>query len=366
MIHDNNINPPIEGIPLLKGTTFTKEKISDARNRNKMLMLSLETSNICNLRCIYCFNDAGRKKEDELTIYEYFRIIDEAIDLGVKTVTIAGAGEPFSDPNLYKILQYLAKKGIYTVVYTNQTLITNEKAKELFQLNLSIMGTLNSFNESLQNKLFGNIPWGYKKMLEGLQNLMNAGFNDSVPTRLGIDCPVFDQNYDEIPEIFRFARQNNIYPEISTLFLTGRAKTFDLKGISIENERELVGKLCSIDKNEFGIILQPTPPFLTGSKCDRLYYNFVVNVIGDVLPCYGTEIKIGNIREKSVKELWNHEFLIKVRSIDKYMKGKCKSCEYSADCFGCPVRTYAKTGDFFGEYIDCWKETNNKLLNSNV
>ena len=47
--------PINETVPILKGLDLTNTKLQKTEEENKMLLIDLETSNVCNLNCKYCF-----------------------------------------------------------------------------------------------------------------------------------------------------------------------------------------------------------------------------------------------------------------------------------------------------------------------
>jgi radical SAM protein with 4Fe4S-binding SPASM domain len=339
--------------PQLKGLDFSAEEIKRARKESKMLVISIETSNICNLRCIYCYTDACKKLPNELTLDEYKNVFDQAVELGAKEVAIAGAGEPLLDPNFFKILNLIEERGLYLILYTNATLIGKTTAKRLYDSPVTAVATLNSIRPEVQNKLCGGIPWAYERMMQGIHNLMDAGFNKTNPTRIAIDSFVVKETINEAPDIFRFARKNNIFPYICRIFLSGRAKGKDLD-ITNEQFRDLTYKLLEIDETEFGYTWVPRPPFVA-SQCQLVYINMVVGIQGDVRPCYSVFINAGNIRKHSLKDIWNSNFLRDVRNMEANLKGKCGSCELKGECFGCRCRTFAMTGDVFASDPACWR-----------
>jgi len=345
----SSLSPP----PQLKGLNFSYEEIKRARAENKMLVVSIETSNICNLRCVYCYTDASKKLPNELKIEEYKNILDQAVDLGAKEVAIAGAGEPLLDPLFFKILSLIEERGLYLILYTNATLIDKSIAKRLYDSSLTVVATLNSINPAIQNRLCGGIPWAYKRMMEGIYNLMNAGFNKTNPTRLAIDSFVVKESIDEAPAIFRFARENNIFPYICRVFLLGRAKDKDLD-VSNEQFKNLTYKLLEIDETEYGYTWEPKPPFVA-SQCQLVYINMVVGIQGDVRPCYSVFINAGNVRDQSLVKIWNSDFLKDVRNMEKNLKGKCATCTLKGKCYGCRCRTFAITGDVFAADPACWR-----------
>ncbi len=69
--------------------------------------LNFELTYACSERCLHCFNEGAarsdlheenRLRPDMLTLADYKRIIDEAVELGIPEVTVTG-GDPFSYPH---------------------------------------------------------------------------------------------------------------------------------------------------------------------------------------------------------------------------------------------------------------------------
>jgi radical SAM protein with 4Fe4S-binding SPASM domain len=97
-------------------------------------------------------------------------------------------------------------------------------------------------------------------------------------------------------------------------------------------------------------ILVPTP----GCHAGIAYFSLRPN--GDIYPCTFLPIKVGNIREKSIKDIWLNAPLLKaLRHRDK-LKGECGLCEYNRTCGGCRGRAYAYTGDYLESDPVCLKE----------
>ena len=65
---------------------------------------------------------------------------------------------------------------------------------------------------ALQDKFVGGIKGSYKKMIEGLLNLMRVGLNKD--NRLSVQTVATPLNRDYIPELWRWCRENDIIPYI--------------------------------------------------------------------------------------------------------------------------------------------------------
>ncbi len=73
---------------------------------------------------------------------------------------------------------------------------------------------------------------------------------------------------------------------------------------------------------------------------------------GDVYPCGFLPIKLGNVKERLLDEIYNSP-LSRSISDPSALKGKCGVCEYKLVCGGCRGRVYSKTRDVHGEDEFC-------------
>jgi len=84
----------------------------------------LEVSTRCNLQCIHCFRYAVQGFEyRDLDFESYKKIVDNAVESGVKKIVFTGWGEPTINPFILDMLEYAKKHGLYTVLNTNGFLL---------------------------------------------------------------------------------------------------------------------------------------------------------------------------------------------------------------------------------------------------
>ncbi len=95
--------------------------------------VQIETIAHCNATCDFCpvgflpFNRPQGVMPDSL----YRKIVDDAVDMGVTTVIPFLNGEPLMDKHLFDRLDYIAAKGLRTVIFTNGSLLNKAKADRL-------------------------------------------------------------------------------------------------------------------------------------------------------------------------------------------------------------------------------------------
>ena len=74
---------------------------------------------------------------------------------------------------------------------------------------------------------------------------------------------------------------------------------------------------------------------------------------GDVYPCGYLPVNCGNIREKSLIEIWDDDKdLARLRDAAA-LEGKCGVCGYKQVCGGCRARAFGMTGNYLGEEPFC-------------
>jgi MoaA/NifB/PqqE/SkfB family radical SAM enzyme len=304
----------------VKGMYFENKDVKDAIKNKKLLNLDIDMSSLCNLSCIYCDKLSGNRENTithNIPFKKLIDIVDQAKNMGCKTIQFIGAGEPTLDPNFWQIISYISNKGITSVIYTNGILINKLFAKRLYLLNTSIVLKFNSFNNNIQNKLVGR---KYSKKLKSVLNiLIQEKFTTEKPPRLAIDCVITKLNYKDVFEVFKFCRQNKISPQISGLIPHGNAVKNDLlvdKKIIMH-----IYKKAKIYDNKLGYKYKTNLPFLGGFLCKQVKYGCYIDVNGNVWECNAGDIKLGNIYDSSLKNIWNSD-----RAIDFRQKWKIGCC----------------------------------------
>ena len=131
----------------------------------KIEQINIEVSGVCNLRCPMCPQFFGREK-DFLKMTDkdmIFSVIDQAIPLGLQFVNFGGGGEPLLYKDLPEIINYLYKRNVKTLIYTNGTKLTPKYFEKLCESGLTICKVSchgwdrDSFKHSMSKDYFDEI-----------------------------------------------------------------------------------------------------------------------------------------------------------------------------------------------------------------
>ena len=349
------------------GEEFTREEIEEAKSKGGLLSLELELSRKCNLSCIYCYASSGRALDNELTLPEIFDVIEQAKNLGAKKIIVLGGGEPLIYPGLMDVVNFIVEKGLSCDVFTNATHLTEDIARFFYQRRVALAVKFNSLDPDVQDELAG-VKGTFERIQQGLNHLFDAGYPNK-SHKLGIETVVVRQNLEGIPEIWTWARDRGIVPYVEIMTLQGRARQHPDLEVSPAELKQLFELLSDIDRKRYGLFWEPHPP-IAASQCARHEYSCTVVANGDVNPCPGVDITIGNVRDKPLQNILNEsEVIYKLRNIRRFIKGKCSRCHLKDGCYGCRGHTYQITGDILAEdpiYVNNITETIRNIYGRNV
>ncbi len=338
--------------------SFTDEEIMECLAKKGLLSIELEFTKKCNLRCLYCYSNAGEPAKDELSIDELKSVVFQAKNLGAKKIVLLGGGEPLLYKGLEEIVDYINSLGLQQILFTNGVLIDEKIAGFLFKNKVSVVIKRNSFNPEVQDML-ADMKGTFKHIQKGITILMETGYPQK-EISLGIQTIICKQNIDEIPSMWIWARERGIIPYFEVLTYQGRAKENRELSVSPSEIKDVFERLEMID-NTFGIPWKSHPK-IAAFSCKRHLYSCLINSQGYIQACTGVDMPIGNIREKSLKEiLKNSEVITNLRDIYEKIDGYCKTCEHNTSCYGCRGNAYQITGNYLASDPKCWsckKESN--------
>jgi len=331
---------------------FTVDEILQAVSSNRLLSVELEMTSACNLRCKYCYSDANKASADELTFEKLIDAVRQACDLGARKVVILGGGEPCVYPELRKLITEIRSLCCHVEMFTNGTLIDSSLAEFLYENGVAVVVKRNSALPRVQDELAA-VPGTFNSISKGLEHLGKVGYPDA-NHGLGVQTIICQQNLGEIPYLWRWARQQNIEPYFECLTSQGRCNEHEKLHVTSEETKKIFEELSRIDREEFNIDWIPHPP-LAGAHCLRHKYSVLIKANGEIWPCVGVSIPLGNIRKDRLGEvLCKSVILSDLRHIHERIKGTCKTCENNGLCYGCRGNAYQLTGDYLASDPHCW------------
>ena len=245
-------------------------------------------NNTCNSRCEMC---SIWKIKDKKVVK--FKEAKKALDILHKNkfgvVQITG-GEPFLNPDIFKIIKYAKKIGFIVFIPTNGTLITKDFADKLAESKVDQISISLHHNNP---KIFERIE-GHKnilnKALQSIENLKEKG----VP--VSALCTISKYNVNDIEDVVKFVEKIGIAISFSTP-ITKTETSYSLGGDCTnlkKNElKKVISKIIKLKKEGHNITnnmsyLNDTLSSLNGKSKYKCYGGsklFYLDWNLDIYPC---------------------------------------------------------------------------------
>lgn len=341
----------------------------------ELLSCVWELTLLCNLRCIHCGSTAGKKREDELSLDESYKIIDDLKKTGCKSIALMG-GEPLIYKDFWNIARRIKEKGIELCVITNGTIFSKDTFIKLKELRPRAIATsIDGANPKTHDKIRG-VNGCFDKTMAFINKALYYDLPVSVITT------VSKINISELNDIKDILLNKKIAWQIQIAGGEGGRFNKDLLlneeefysvGVFIDyiRSRYSVKELPVIGAHDIGYnsrIIKQTSLYKEWDGCQAGISVIGIRSNGDVLGCLSINddrFVEGNIRKKSIYDIWNDEnsFSYTRKFKKKYAGNNCKDCRYIEKCKGgCSEMSLMKTGCIHNDPY-CFYKIEKRILN---
>jgi len=341
-------------------------------------IVSYAVTKACNLRCLHCHTDAREALPDELMLKEAIQTIDELAVLGTEALIFSG-GEPLLRKEfVLELADYCIDVGIIPAMLTNGMLINHKVAWEIKDSEIMAVGIPIDSPEPAVHDRLRNVPGTFDKALRAIRACLEVDLEVVVTTM------ALRSNFAEIPRMMELISELGVdQVAIYDLVPNGRGKDIADEMMLQEQRESLIRYLHRLqEENDMIFVFSGGNPLYPeiASKMhntngtnppDLLLKQFWIHAPigchaginylslrpnGDVYPCPFLQIKVGNIREQSLTDMWYGSEIFKVLRNRNLLKGKCGECDYREACGGCRGRAYAYSGDYLAEDPVCLRD----------
>ncbi|AEH24630.1 tungsten cofactor oxidoreductase radical SAM maturase [Pyrococcus yayanosii] len=284
--------------------------------------LYIEITNRCNLHCRMCFKQYWEDKEGDMDWDLFLKVLDDAEDLPeLKMIYFGGIGEPTVHPRFMDMVREVKKRGFALGISTNGTLLTEGVMEELVELGVDLIYFSMDAVPTAANVLnLGHVTSAVtaKKIGELVKFKREVGTERPF---IGVEVVVTKENYDQLPEMALYLKRLGVDSMLVSNLLPMTEEQADQ--IVYDGSIDMEPYLRKLQRIASGGLFMRIAEFQlrTERYCDFVENNVaVVRWDGEVFPCYrflhtypefifGRRKKVvthsfGNVREKSLKEIW--------------------------------------------------------------
>lgn len=259
--------------------------------------LAIETTNVCNAKCSYCPNSIMIRPKGFMSDEIFEKIVRECKEIStIEFISMQVLGEPTLDPKLYHRLFHIRKELPKIKVY----LITNG-----IRLTKEIVGMVDhvdvSFNYATKKEYEEGMGLSFENTIEKINSLNNVK--------------------DKISIHYVFSKTTSGHFEM----LKDIFKGFDVTFNPLFNSWKRILPDLNIHS------------FTKRISCSMVRLQLTILWNGDIVPCcidYDGSYLIGNVKDKSLLELFNSSYLNKLRELGvglDYRGTFCENCNYNVE-----------------------------------
>lgn len=327
-------------------------------------------TNLCNLNCLMCgtryaYRQKMREKpffkpEDEIpfevTKERWLNLVEEASELGVRNWLITGGGEPTLRKDItLSLMEKIKESDMYGNINTNGALLN---LKDVERIVLSkwdmVMFSIDGIGKT--HDLIRNVPSTFDKVFKTMMNLKKLKRKHKADNpKIVFNSVITNRNYSALPELIKLGHKVGCHDitfiplilfgdfgvrldldeseklafEKSIPSLVKFAKKYDINTnlesfttSTLDDTSNMDKVIVEESKKEHGFLSIP---------CYEPFLNVVIKMDGKISPCCMLENYEGNIKDKSLKDVWFGSYFSGLRkqlSSGKLPEG-CSKCVHS-------------------------------------
>lgn len=325
----------------MKKAWYTKLKRFERKTvKSKLLsypdMILVEPTNRCNIDCIMCFRHYQHTYQigdmDEIVFQNLVPILSY-----IQEINLQARGEPLLHKQLLSWIKQAKSNHAKVSFFTHGLLLTLEVINQLVSFPLDRLTV--SLDAATKTR-FENIRLraNFDTIINNIRNLNAAKHqaNSKYP-ELHLHFVAMRQNLDELPEVIKLAKELEVTTVIvehlwvfdvamiqETLFLD-RERMHQVFGLAKETAQKLnislvlpteepikfcepaILKQSGLTQFEYLVQTDTKPDPSARYYCPEPWRIAIVYWNGDISPCCYTDRVMGNLHQRSFREIWNND-----------------------------------------------------------
>lgn len=300
--------------------------------------ISIEPTNVCNLRCPVCeTGNRSMERRAGMLDFETYKTFIDQIAPHASVLMFYFMGEPFLNKRAYDMIRYARDKGLYVETCTNGDFVDPDGViySDINEISFQIGGMTQETHEKYRVR--GDLA----KVEENIRRVVEARNNaPQSNVQIEVGFVVMKHNEHEVPEFLRWAKKIGI----------DKANVIDPCVRTVAEGEELLPKdrnYWFYDEGAFrnGVL---KPKHVMNNECTWIWNAIMVMWNGDVVPCcrdpHGRHV-MGNVFETPLNKIWNARAMKDFRKKILTNQKDIDICELCSG-FGVPKLHYARGSEF--------------------
>ena len=271
----------------------------------------------CTYKCVYCYGQLQYNDEKRMTKDIIFRFLDDAAEIGVKAISFVSDGESTCSPHLYDAILRGKGNGLDMALGTNGYLLKDDRLEEILPALTYLRFNISAADPDRYAEIHGCNRECYFKIVNTIKESVRIKKTNGLAVTIGLQMVLLPEFADQIIPLAKLGK------ELGVDYLVIKHCSDDEQGslgVDYSKYEKLIpvlkeAELYSDDKY---VVRAKWSKILSGGKrrYSRCYGPpFIMQLSGSglVAPCgmlFNSQYEkyhIGNIADKSFKEIWQSD-----------------------------------------------------------
>lgn len=292
---------------------YHPDRVADwLKGKSMPLHAEIGLTNRCNHHCSFCTLDWITHGNKNLASCVLGKTIQDMKYMGVKSIYLAGEGEPTLHPEFRDIVNGIAHMGMKVAVSTNGQCFNASLAENTLRNISWIRFSVDTISKSLYSRIHGVNEAALDVVLNNIESAVNIKKRLELKVDIGVQVILTEDTaltLNELVECMKEIGVDNVqikpcHNHPSSKYQT-KMKTGLYDHVKIE--------MADYETEDFKVIVRTNSmerltSERTYKRCHGFDFYVLINANGDVVPCnvfyHKPEFVYGNIYEQSLLSIW--------------------------------------------------------------
>lgn len=271
----------------------------------------------CTYKCVYCYGQLQANDEKKMTKDVIFRFLDDAAEIGVKGISFVSDGESTCSPYLYEAILRGKSNGLDMALGTAGYLLKDERLEEILPALTYLRFNISAADPKRYSQIHGCKEKFFEKVVTTIKESVKIKRENNLDVTLGLQMVLMPSFADQIIPLAKLGK------ELGVDYFVIKHCSDDENGslgVDYSGYKGLASLLEETEKfstTDYLVKAKWSKIMSGGERCYSQCYGppFIMQFSGSglVAPCgmlFNEKYKkyhIGNIAEKSFKEIWQSD-----------------------------------------------------------
>lgn len=318
-------------------------------------------SGACNHRCVFCCVDYTKYKPVFLKRDLLESRLKEMHGNGLKSVLLAGNGEPLIHIEAGDIINDIKRAGLDVALSTNGVLFTRDKAEKCMESLSWIRFSVSAGTEETYQGIHRGKKGDLQRVFDNIEDAARLKRQKNLRTTLNVQIVMTPENMGEVVMLAKKVKSLGADRFIAKTIgwiphMENKMGCVNLKEL-YSNQDEISAELETLSDENFESVyrtdrLEHKSKVRGYSECFGATFHVAIDSNGDVVPCCNFlgihEMSYGNINRQSFDEIWHGAQ--RKRILDRLSGTGLAMCPL--DCKLAHVNDYLKSVKYPGEHVN--------------